>query len=127
MVADCAASACAFLLSSRLAAGFGARPVVDVFICVSLDPEPCVECGTGSFVGQGCYLCGDSLLAALGAKAQRGPEPCHVSQGQTDVGRDIKGLELYALVLASQSPVRTGLEGCVWDPVFWKAWFGSHL
>lgn len=128
VVADCAASACAFLLSSHLAAGFGERPVADVFICGSLDPEPCVECGTGSIAGQGCYLCEDSLLAALGANARRGPEPCHVSQGQTAVGSDIKGLELCSLVLASQSPVRTGLEGSVWDPVFsWKAWFECHL
>lgn len=81
-----------FCCHHQVAAGLGGRPVVEVFTCGSLDPEPCVEHGIGSVAGQGCYLCGGTLLAVLGPHAWYGLELCHVSQGQAAVVRDIQGV-----------------------------------
>lgn len=60
---------------------------MEAFTCGSLNPEPWVEHGFGSIAG---HL--EALLVTLGANVQHGLEPCHMSQGQTVVVRDIQGV-----------------------------------
>lgn len=78
---------------------------------------------------------GGSLLAALGANVQHGLEPCHVSQGQAVVVRDIQEVGALLSGVGLTEPSEDGPRGlCVGSGTLlegpmspWKAWFESHL